>query len=581
MRRGVAALATVSLLAAGGAALVLARDDGAETTKERRITRRDRPDEDPGGSKDDGTRPRISGPNLEAACRLPFRWIRAVERGWDAGPARAHDLALVPRPPNFMGSITDTSHSGPYDFLQRVPLVFYGPGHIARTGDVEIDRDVDLVDIAPTMASAMGFNFPTRDGRALTEILDPNAPPPKLIVTAVIDGGGWNVLEHWPDAWPELESLMKKGASIQDATVGSSPSITPATHTNLSTGLYPKDHGVTAIVVRNDAGELTRSAFIPIGEMLGVTTMDATVSLKTTTLADEWDLATDNEALIGAVVPGFLQLGMVGQGAALEGADKDIVAGLAKKRTLWDTNTELYSSPAYLNEDVAGPERDMEAVDRSDGEVDGLWRGHAIEPVYASPALAAWENRTMLELIEREGFGDDDITDLFYVNYKAPDAAGHLYNMIAPEQADTIASTSKALKDLVDELDGAVGPDEYILVITADHGQTPLGEGGWPIRPLEITDDLNDAFDNTPNGRGVIQDTSAHTLFMNKVELATNGVKARDVADFLYDYRIGDNVAKGDPLPPEFSGREDERIFETVVPGEMLPSVMECSATRR
>lgn len=573
MRRGVIALVIVSLLAVGAAAVFLPRRV-PEVRNERDPTRRGRMQEDADGDK---RRAGISGPNLEAACRLPSRWIRAVEQGWDDGRARDHDLAIIPKPPNYMGSITDTSHSGPYDFLQRVPLVFYGPGHIARTGPVELEREVDLVDVAPTMAAAMDFDFPPRDGRAIIEILDQDAPPPKLIVTTVIDGGGWNVLEHWPNAWPELEDLMKKGASIQNATVGSSPSITPATHTNLSTGLYPRDHGVTAIVVRNDEGDLTRSAFIPIGEMLGVTTMDATVSLKTTTLADEWDLANDNDALIGAVVPGFLQLGMIGAGAALERADKDIVAGLSKKRNTWDTNTALYSSPAYLNSDVRGPERDMDAVDRADGEVDGLWRGHDVEPVYASPALAAWENRTMLELIEREDFGGDDVTDLFYVNYKAPDAAGHLYNMIAPEQADTIASTSKALGNLVDELDETVGPEEYILIVTADHGQTPLGAGGWPIRPLEIIDDLNDAFDETPNGRGVIQETSAHTLFMSSTELEANGVEPREVADFLYDYRIADNVAEDDAFPPDFAGRENERIFETIIPGKALPAVAACA----
>ena len=575
MSRRTAAVALAVFAAAGAFAYTTfwpdddgARDDGLVNGARRpeTPTERDRP-EDP---------PKLHGVNLRAGCTLPFRWIRALERGWDDGGARDFDLAVVPHPPNFMGSITDTSHSGPYDFLQEVPLLFYGPGQISEQGPVRLNREVTLADVAPTMAAAIGYDFPQRDGTPLTEILTEGAEPPKLIVTAVIDGGGWNVLNRWPRSWPRLKELMSRGASIEGATVGSSPSITPAIHTNLSTGLYPKHHGVTAIVVRTDEGELTES-FTPVGETAGVATMDARVSLRTTTLADLWDLETDNEALIGMVSPGFLQLGMVGRGSALEGADKDIVAVLSKKRLEWDTNPAFYSLPNYVNTDVRGPSRDKKALDRADGEVDGLWRGHDISPVYASPALAPWENRTIEALIEREGFGQDEITDLFYINYKAPDAAGHIYNMIAPEQADTLASVDTAIGDLVEWLDDEVGPGEYVLVVTADHGQTPLEAGGWPIRPPEIIDDLNAAFDDTPNGRGVIEDTSAHTLFMNRAELTTNDVAPEQVADFLFDYTIGANISETESFPAEFAGREDERIFDTVIPGRRLDRVFACA----
>lgn len=521
----------------------------------------------------------LRGANLRAGCRLPKRWVNAVYEGWDFGRVRAFDLALVPHPPNYMGSITDTSHSGPYDFLQRVPLVFYGPGHISERGTVNVDRKVSLVDLAPTFAAAMDFDFPERDGRPITEILADTSDPPKLIVTAVIDGGGWNVLDHWADKWPRMKELMKEGASIANATVGSSPSITPAIHTNLSTGLYPRKHGVTAIVVRTDEGDLTET-FAPVGENTGIANMDATISLKATTLSDEWDLATDNRALIGMVSPGFLQIGMVGAGAAVSGADRDIVAVLAKKTNEWGTNPNLYSMPDYVNTEVRGPARDKHAVDRADGLVDGLWRGREITPVFATPAMAPWENRTIQALIEREGFGQDDVTDLFYINYKAPDAAGHLYNMIAPEQGDTIESVDTAIGELVEWLDRNVGSEEYILAVTADHGQTPLGAGGWPIRPLEIIADLNARFDHTPNDRGVIQDTSAHTLFMSTPELKLNGVAPEEVADYLYDYRFAENVAEGDAYPAEFAGREDERIFDTVIPGRLLDDVQDCNSSR-
>ena len=44
----------------------------------------------------------------------------------------------------------------------------------------------------------------------------------------------------------------------------------------------------------------------------------------------------------------------------------------------------------------------------------------------------------MISIFEEEGFGQDDITDLFYVNYKTPDRAGHSWRLDAPEQHDAI-----------------------------------------------------------------------------------------------------------------------------------------------
>ncbi len=567
------AVVAVAVLLALGAQALLTRDErgpGRTGTGNEEDDKWGSPRSNGGKGRKAGGAARLPAA-LKRSCELPKRWLLAVYRGWDPAPVRAYDLAIVPHPPNYIGSVTDTSHSGPYDFLQDVPIVFYGPGLVSKKGRVTSSPNPTLADIAPTYADLMDFSFASPDGRSLADLFRSDIDPPRLIVTAVIDGGGWNVLKRWRGRWPEMKDLMDKGVVVTNATVGSSPSITPATHTNLSTGAFPRTHGVSAIVVRTESGRLTE-AFTPVGKFSGAATMNPTVNLHTRTLADGWDLKQDNRAHIGLLTPGVLQLGMVGKGSALPGADKDIVAALTK-RTRWETNPRFYSLPRYVNSEVRGPERDQEEVDRLDGSADGLWRGHSIDRVDSSPGFAAWENRTMKALMDREGFGDDNITDLFYVNYKSPDAAGHLYNMIAPEQGDVIESVDTALGDLARWLDREVGRGHYLLTITADHGQTPLGAGGWPIRPLEIIADLNERFDDTPNGRGVIQDTSAHTLFMNRNELRTNGVTPETVASWLQSYTLQDNVAAGDDYPAEFDGRQDERVFDAVIPGRRITEV--------
>jgi hypothetical protein len=527
----------------------------------------------PGSATPSNARPGTSpkqGKFIRKACELPNKWIEYVYRGWDGGRARAYDIALVPHPPNYMGSLTDTSHSGPYGFLQRVPLVFFGPGHVGSAGPIEIPGEVTLADVAPTVAELLDFEWPDREGKVLDDALTSSDTPPKLIFTAVIDGGGWNVLDHWDGRWPNIKRLMQKGISIDNAVAGSSPSITPAIHTTLSMGAFPNRHKITAIVMRTDTGELTE-AFVPPHKSRAIENVDPEANTDMPTIADLWDRSVDNEALVGMLSPGRLQFGMMGLGTAVEGGDRDIAAILSEQGD-WATKRSSYSMPGYVN-DLEGP--DLDAVDRSDGEADGLWRGHAMPEVDATPAFAPWENETMQAILEREGFGADTITDLFYVNYKAPDAAGHEYNMIAPEEGETIESVDAAVGDMIDWLDENVGRGEYVFILTADHGQTPLDAGGWPIRPLELTADLDARFDDTKNGRGIVQDTSAATLFMNAGEMRANGVRPEDVARFLLGYTFEENVAPGDPFPAEFSQRSGESIFAGAIPGGLVDDVHE------
>jgi len=514
-------------------------------------------------------------PNKKGNCRLPRSWAQKVYRGWTKAKSGDYDLIVVPNSPNYAGSSLNASHSGPYPFLQRVPLVFYGPGAIKDTGDVRLTREVTIADIAPTTAELLDFDFPQRASRSISQIIEPDAVTPKVVVTIVIDGGGWNVFERWPDAWPNIARLMRDGSNVLSATVGSSPSITPATHTNLSTGTFPREHGVTAIKVRHPDGTIT-SAFTE-GDVRRSEFMDASVSLRRSTLAELWDREHDNAAKVAAVIPGTYNLGMVGRGAERPGADKDIVASLNKGEGQWVTNDAFYSLPSYVNTEIAGPEGDLEEVDGWDGERDGKWRGHDFPSITATPAFAYWTGRVVQGLMERERFGQDDIADLMYVNLKSPDSAGHEYNMIAPEQRDTIRAVDDTVGQLVQSLDEGIGEENYVVIITADHGQTPLDAGGWAIDQAEVAADVHREFADRIGDEKIIASTSAALFFTNAEVMRSNGVRPEEVSSFLSSYTIGDNVPEGEDVPDEFAERVDEPIYKAVFPGRRMKAVARCA----
>ena len=65
---------------------------------------------------------------------------------------------------------TGTSHGSPYDYDTHVPLVLWG----WKIHDQKIDREVHTVDLAPTIAIALGISYPNSvEGIPLKEASGP------------------------------------------------------------------------------------------------------------------------------------------------------------------------------------------------------------------------------------------------------------------------------------------------------------------------------------------------------------------------------------------------------------------------
>lgn len=470
-----------------------------------------------------------------------------------------------------MGSFGGTSHSGPYPYLQRVPLVFFGPGFVRSMGELRLSREVTVADIAATQAQLLGSDFPQRDSIPITELLRPHAGRPDLIVTVTIDGGGWNVLNRWPNSWPVLRHLMERGASVVPAIGGSSPSVTPAIHTNISTGTFPRVHGITGITIRRDDGSLDGAYSDRSGGTFPLTPSD---NLRVTTLPDIWDQVTDNEALVGLIGSGPFVIGLVGHGSSMEGGDKDIV-GLLARNGSWSSDRDFYRLPPYVNS--GDPiSAFVGRLDREDGSLDNRWLDHDLDEIgpWATPAAAPWQTGTAKAILEREGFGKDRVTDLFYLHYKSPDHAGHEWNMINPEVGQVIHSVDSGIGELVEWLNERIGRNRYLLVVTADHGQTPLDAGGWPISVTQLIADINERFDSVLNDRSLISESAPTSLFLDRAELKTNEITSDDIARFLTTYTIGENNIE---TTLRAGYRAEDRIFAAVTPGWHLPAVMRCA----
>ena len=511
---------------------------------------------------------------LEAACSLPFEYVKRIRLGLN--PEHSPDITVVPREPNFFGGFTSTTHSGPWDYVQEVPVMFWGPGYVKEQGPISLPGEPTLTDFAPTLADLLHTPLPDAQGRSITEALVPEEErqtPPKAILTVVWDGGGWDVLNTWPDAWPFLRKLMNEGTIVDNVIDGSSPSVTPAIHATIGTGVYPKTHGIVDIPVREDDANV-----------VGAYAQKTPDHLKVPTLADLYDQTTGNVAKIGMLAYKSWHLGMVGHGAYMEGGDNDVAVIAEKTAGHLVTNPEWYSLPPYLQH-VGGYNKDVQAVDGADGKIDGAWMGHDVleDPGEArhTPAWTLYQTSLVKKLLETEGYGEDGVPDLFFVNYKQVDDVGHDWNMLHPEMENILQYSDDALKELVHFMNDQVGEGQWVLAFTADHGQSPDPQavGAWPIHQQVVTDAIAEHFGVTFDD--LFQDTRPVGFWLDPAVMAANGITDEAVSDFLVDYRLKDDVPGNQSVPQQYRSRLEEPVFAAAFPSDQMGKIWHCAKANK
>ena len=503
----------------------------------------------------------------EMAAEIGADVMRHLHRGHV--PGRSGEIMLVPKPHVFLygnwelstlGSERPTlgsSHPNPWDYLARVPIIVYGDG---VPSGLDIDTSVDISQLSPSYARRIGFAM---DGTSapLPGFERPDRTPPKAIVTVVIDGGGWNVLREHPHSWPNLARLRRRGTTFTNATIGSAPSITGALHATFGTGVYPVTHGIPGNQMRG-----------PDGENTDTWQENADPSfIKTPTLADLWDVANRNEAVIATVSYEGWHLGMIGQGANYEGGDKDIAVLWDAAENAWWTNEDFYSLPEYLG---GGPDlgtllRYEMLLDERDGVKDKAWFGHTGAEIKelsdgealtrpGAPSFVRYTGDAVVEVLRREPVGADDITDFYWVEMKMPDYAGHAWNMIGPEQADVLAEVDAQIGRLWKAVEKKVGRGNYLFAVSADHGQQPLPDlhGGWRINTDELERDLEASFGN------ILEKVTPVDVYFDMDAVEREDVNLDDVARWISTYTIGENLSDegtDENFVPE--ARLDDRLF--------------------
>jgi hypothetical protein len=325
---------------------------------------------------------------------------------------------------------------------------------------------------------------------------------------------------------------MGEGVCYTNAIMGSFPAVTASAHATIGTGAFPSRHGITGHNIRD--GRKVRKAY---GEPGRADPGDILVP----TLADLWH--DEAGPWVGEIGYQIWHLGMLGRGGTRRnGGDVPVAVywdetpALGQEQRWQPQHPDLYRLPALVPglDTLADRQATWEPSPASPFDPVGR------QEVCCSPPIIGYQGDLIEAAIESERVGDGP-TSLLYINYKAPDYAGHLYNMQHPNEQTALAEVDAQLGRLVEQLERRF-PGDYVLIVTADHGQCPLPDDADGVRldPIQLGEQIEREF-----GRGlfnVVQNVVPSEVYLHADVLWDAGATREDVAAFLRDYRYRQNI---------------------------------------
>jgi predicted AlkP superfamily pyrophosphatase or phosphodiesterase len=327
-------------------------------------------------------------------------------------------------------------------------------------------------------------------------LLLPVAPPahadaynakPKLVVFLVIDQFRGDYLDRYRDSLKTANGFnlfLKRGAYFSSCYYDYANTKTAPGHATIGTGAYTDGHGIgsnewwdlsrnTDRVVSSVEDERYRvvgtfddlpvpppPAIAPNAPRIG----SSPINLRATTLGDEVRLATAGQAKLYGISlkdrASILPSGQTANGAFwIDNATGRFVTSTYYMQQLPDWATKFNKGP-----------RPTQAV--KDAGLDDTTQFYAM--VGRTPAANSYELDFARALIDAEGLGQHDVTDVLSVSLSANDIQGHQLGPDSDAQREMVLGLDHDLDSFFSYLDKKVGLANVMIALTADHGIAPI-----------------------------------------------------------------------------------------------------------
>lgn len=334
-----------------------------------------------------------------------------------------------------------------------------------------------------------------------------NAPPasqPKLVVVLVVDGLPGEQVQRYRDQFGAggFRRLLHHGASFSNAHQAHGVTVTAVGHAAIMSGAYPYQHGVignhwidphthTAVYCTEDA------AYTYIGEDTKAGDGTSPSRLRVGTVGDELRYASGNRAKVVAV----------------SGKDRGAILLAGKTGTAYmymDKSGNFASSTYYMPAHPQWVQR-FQAARPQDRYYGKSWTPLLPDAAYANdsgeelyPAKPGVRNRFPFSYYSESGSLDADyyarlrlspfldeltldfaraaiegenlgknpagVPDMLGVSLSAHDYVNHAYGPESKMSHDHLQRLDRMLAGFFSYLDGRLGADNFVVVLTADHG---------------------------------------------------------------------------------------------------------------
>ncbi|HMF64500.1 MAG TPA: alkaline phosphatase family protein [Edaphobacter sp.] len=327
-------------------------------------------------------------------------------------------------------------------------------------------------------------------------LLLPVAPPvhadaynakPKLVVLLVIDQFRGDYLDRYRDSLKTpngFNLFLKRGAYFNSCYYDYANTKTAPGHATIGTGAYTDGHGIGS----NEWWDLSRNTDRVISSVEDeryrvVGTFDdlpvppppaiapnaphigsSPINLRATTFGDEVRLATAGQAKLYGISlkdrAAILPSGQTANGAFwIDNATGRFVTSTYYMQQLPDWATKFNKGP-----------RIAQAI--KEAGLEDTTQFYAM--VGRTPAANSYELDFARALIEAEGLGQHNATDVLSVSLSANDIQGHQLGPDSDAQREMVLGLDHDLDSFFSYLDKKVGLANVMVALTADHGVAPI-----------------------------------------------------------------------------------------------------------
>jgi predicted AlkP superfamily pyrophosphatase or phosphodiesterase len=330
--------------------------------------------------------------------------------------------------------------------------------------------------------------------------------PPRLVVLIVIDGlPQWQVVDYREQLAPDgFRRFLDRGTWFSNANYGYAFTVTAAGHATMLSGAYPHRSGIIGNEWRDPKSGQTvyctgDTAYTYIGHKTAALDGTSPRNMLVETLGDVMKRQSGGKARVigisgkdrGAILPAghtgtaYMYMAQTGQFASTTYYMKEHPAWVSAfnaakpaDKFFGATWSPLLPEAAYaksvpdnspwFNKGGKLPKKIGEGQD-----IPGpLFYGELMPTPFGDELTLAFARAA----VEGESLGADEVTDILSVSLSSHDYVNHAWGAESRMSHDHALQLDRHLATFFGWLDERVGKDNYVVVLSADHGFMPVPE---------------------------------------------------------------------------------------------------------